>query len=167
MYLIRRVFRCKPGTARRAAEQITKIGKAYENAGPQAQNRMALGVKGDGMLGQWYTLSPPPACVGNAKTPSNPVRRATNAVPGVTPPSLLAAAPWSAPPASPDSRRIIRAGIPAQAWEYRLGCRSALFLREGGWPRLRPLGRCIHACTLFSSGTWDAFGRKMMPSLVR
>ena len=44
-----------------------------------------------------------PACGGNAKTPSNPVRRATNAVPGVTPPSLLAAAPWSAPPASPDS----------------------------------------------------------------
>ena len=44
-----------------------------------------------------------PACGGNAKTPSNPVRRATNAVPGVTPPSLLAAVPWSAPPASPDS----------------------------------------------------------------
>ncbi len=44
-----------------------------------------------------------PACGGNAKNPSNPVRRATNAVPGVTPPSLQAAAPWSAPPASPDS----------------------------------------------------------------
>ena len=44
-----------------------------------------------------------PACGGNAKNPSNPVRRATNAVPGVTPPSLLAAAPWSAPPASSDS----------------------------------------------------------------
>ena len=28
--------------------------------GPQAQTRMALGVKGGGMLGQWYTLSPPP-----------------------------------------------------------------------------------------------------------
>ena len=28
--------------------------------GPQAQNRMALGVKGGGMLGQWYTLSPTP-----------------------------------------------------------------------------------------------------------
>ena len=28
--------------------------------GPQAQNRMALGVKGGGMWGQWYTLSPPP-----------------------------------------------------------------------------------------------------------
>ena len=28
--------------------------------GPQAQNRMALGVKGGGMLGQWHTLSPPP-----------------------------------------------------------------------------------------------------------
>ena len=44
-----------------------------------------------------------PACGGNAKNPSNPVRSATNAIPGVTPPSLLAAAPWSAPPASPDS----------------------------------------------------------------
>ena len=44
-----------------------------------------------------------PACGGNTKNRSNPVRSATNAVPGVTPPSLLAAAPWSAPPASPDS----------------------------------------------------------------
>ena len=40
MYLIRRVFRCKPGTARRAAEQITKIGKAYENAGQRSPIRV-------------------------------------------------------------------------------------------------------------------------------
>ena len=40
MYLIRRVFRCKPGTARRAAEHITKIGKAYENAGQRASIRV-------------------------------------------------------------------------------------------------------------------------------
>ena len=32
----------------------------YFDTGPQAQNRMALGVKGGGMWGQWYTLSPPP-----------------------------------------------------------------------------------------------------------
>ena len=36
--------------------------------GPQAQNRMALGVKGGGMLGQWYTLSPPPP-VGQCQKP--------------------------------------------------------------------------------------------------
>ena len=40
MYLIRRVFRCKPGTARRAAEQIMKIGKAYENAGQRSPIRV-------------------------------------------------------------------------------------------------------------------------------
>lgn len=40
MYLIRRVFRCKPGTARRAAEQITKIGKAYESAGQRSPIRV-------------------------------------------------------------------------------------------------------------------------------
>ena len=36
--------------------------------GPQAQNRMALGVKGGGMLGQWYTLSPPPPVGAMPKT---------------------------------------------------------------------------------------------------
>ena len=40
MYLIRRVFRCKPGTGRRAAEHITKIGKAYENAGQRSPIRV-------------------------------------------------------------------------------------------------------------------------------
>ena len=44
MYLIRRVFRCKPGTARRAAEQITKIGKAYENAGQRSPIRVYTSV---------------------------------------------------------------------------------------------------------------------------
>ena len=78
-------------------------GAGRRPPGPQAQNRMALGVKGGGMLGQWYTLSPPPPVGAMPKTPSNPVRSATNAVPGVTPPSLLAAAPGSAPPASSDS----------------------------------------------------------------
>ena len=42
MYLIRRVFKCKPGTARRAAEQITKIGKAYENAGQRSPIRVYI-----------------------------------------------------------------------------------------------------------------------------
>ena len=40
MYLIRRVFICKPRTARRAAELITKIGKAYENAGQRSSIRV-------------------------------------------------------------------------------------------------------------------------------
>ena len=39
--------------------------------GPQARNRMALGVKGGGMLGQWYTLSPPPP-VGAMQKPRLP-----------------------------------------------------------------------------------------------
>ena len=40
MYLIRRVFKCKPRTARRAAELITKIGEAYVNAGQRSQIRV-------------------------------------------------------------------------------------------------------------------------------
>ncbi|PKB80327.1 MAG: hypothetical protein BZY88_08965 [SAR202 cluster bacterium Io17-Chloro-G9] len=40
MYLIRRVFTCKPRTARRAAEIITKIGKAYENVGQRSPIRV-------------------------------------------------------------------------------------------------------------------------------
>ena len=40
MYLIRRVFKCKPGTARRAAEQITKIGKSYEKVGQRSPIRV-------------------------------------------------------------------------------------------------------------------------------
>ena len=71
--------------------------------GPQAPNPHGPGCKRRRDVGPVVHLVSAPACGGNAKTPSNPVRRATNAVPGVTPPSLLAAAPWSAPPASPDS----------------------------------------------------------------
>ncbi len=33
MYLIRRVYKVKPGTTRKAAELIHKIGKRYEEAG--------------------------------------------------------------------------------------------------------------------------------------
>lgn len=40
MYLIRRVFKCKPRTARRAAELITQIGKSYENAGQRSSIRV-------------------------------------------------------------------------------------------------------------------------------
>ena len=40
MYLIRRVYKCKPRTARRAAELITQIGKAYENAGQRSPIRV-------------------------------------------------------------------------------------------------------------------------------
>ena len=40
MYLIRRVFKCKPQTARKAAELITKIGEAYMNAGQRSQIRV-------------------------------------------------------------------------------------------------------------------------------
>ena len=40
MYLIRRVFRCKPRTARRAAELIAQIGKTYESAGQRSQIRV-------------------------------------------------------------------------------------------------------------------------------
>ena len=40
MYLIRRVFTCRPRTARRAAEVISKIGKAYESAGQRSPIRV-------------------------------------------------------------------------------------------------------------------------------
>ncbi|HIM90305.1 MAG TPA: hypothetical protein EYM52_06190 [Dehalococcoidia bacterium] len=40
MYLIRRVFKCKPRTARRAAELVTKIGEAYMNAGQRSEIRV-------------------------------------------------------------------------------------------------------------------------------
>ena len=43
-------------------------GRGPAPPGPQAQNRMALGVKGGGMLGQWYTLSPPPPVGAETKT---------------------------------------------------------------------------------------------------
>ena len=40
MYLVRRVFRVKPGTARKAAQVIALIGKAYEQAGMRSPSRV-------------------------------------------------------------------------------------------------------------------------------
>ena len=40
MYLIRRVFKVKPGATRRAAELIHQIGKRYEEAGQRAPVRV-------------------------------------------------------------------------------------------------------------------------------
>ena len=40
MYLVRRVYKVKPGTSRRAAELIAKIGKTYEDAGQRAPTRV-------------------------------------------------------------------------------------------------------------------------------
>ena len=40
MYLIRRVFKVKPGTSRRAAEIITQIGKLYEEEGQRSPVRV-------------------------------------------------------------------------------------------------------------------------------
>ena len=42
MYLLRRVFKCKPRTAYRAAAVITKIGEAYMNAGLRSPIRVYL-----------------------------------------------------------------------------------------------------------------------------
>ena len=40
MYLIRRVYKVKPGTTRRAAELIHQIGKGYEEAGQRSPVRV-------------------------------------------------------------------------------------------------------------------------------
>jgi hypothetical protein len=40
MYLIRRVYKVKPGTTRQAAQLIHKIGKRYEDAGQRSQVRV-------------------------------------------------------------------------------------------------------------------------------
>ena len=40
MYLIRRVFKVKPGTHRRAAELAAQIGKIYEDAGQRSPARV-------------------------------------------------------------------------------------------------------------------------------
>ena len=40
MYLVRRVYKVKPGTSRRAAELIAKIGKIYEGAGQRSPTRV-------------------------------------------------------------------------------------------------------------------------------
>ena len=40
MYLVRRVFKVKPGTARKAAEIIAQIGKVFEEAGQRTSCRV-------------------------------------------------------------------------------------------------------------------------------
>ena len=40
MYLVRRVWKVKPGTARRAAELISQMGKIYEDAGQRSPSRV-------------------------------------------------------------------------------------------------------------------------------
>ncbi len=42
MYLVKRVFKVKPGTTRRAAEIITQIGKLYEEAGQRSPIRVYM-----------------------------------------------------------------------------------------------------------------------------
>ena len=49
-----------PGPGQGATTAPADLRRGPAPPGPQAQNRMALGVKGGGMWGQWYTLSPPP-----------------------------------------------------------------------------------------------------------
>ena len=40
MYLVRRVWKVKPGTSRKAAELISKIGQLYEKAGQRSTTRV-------------------------------------------------------------------------------------------------------------------------------
>ena len=40
MYLVRRVFKVKPGTARKAMAIIAQIGKLYEEAGQRTHSRV-------------------------------------------------------------------------------------------------------------------------------
>ncbi len=40
MYLIRRVFKVKPGTSRKAAQIISQLGKRYEDAGQRSPIRV-------------------------------------------------------------------------------------------------------------------------------
>ena len=40
MYLVRRVWKVKPGTSRRAAQLISQIGKIYEDAGQRSPTRV-------------------------------------------------------------------------------------------------------------------------------
>ena len=42
MYLIRRVYKVKPGTARKAAKIIADIGKGYEEAGQRSPTRVYI-----------------------------------------------------------------------------------------------------------------------------
>ena len=40
MYLIRRVIKVKPGSTRKAAEVLAKIGRAYEESGQRSPSRV-------------------------------------------------------------------------------------------------------------------------------
>lgn len=40
MYIVRRVYKVKPGTYRKAAELLTQIAKKYEDAGQRTQSRI-------------------------------------------------------------------------------------------------------------------------------
>jgi hypothetical protein len=42
MYLLRRVFKVKPGTARKTMAIITQIGKLYEEAGQRTHSRVYM-----------------------------------------------------------------------------------------------------------------------------
>ena len=42
MFLVRRVFKVKPRTARKAAEIITQMGKIYEEAGQRSTSRVYI-----------------------------------------------------------------------------------------------------------------------------
>ena len=42
MFLVRRTFKVKKGTARKAAEVITQIGKMYEEAGQRTHSRVYI-----------------------------------------------------------------------------------------------------------------------------
>ncbi len=42
MYLVRRVFKVKPGTARKAAAVLAQMGKLYEQAGQRSPTRVYM-----------------------------------------------------------------------------------------------------------------------------
>ena len=54
MFLVRRVFKVKKGTAREAAELITQIGAMYEKAGQRTPSRVYL--SGGGVPGPANTV---------------------------------------------------------------------------------------------------------------
>ena len=55
MFLVRRVFKVKPGTTRKAAEVIAEIGKMYEEAGLRAPSRVFIsGTSTPGPLNTVY-----------------------------------------------------------------------------------------------------------------
>ena len=54
MFLVRRVFKVKRGTARKAAELITQIGAGYEKAGQRTSSRVY--ISGGGVPGPANTV---------------------------------------------------------------------------------------------------------------